>query len=104
MILKSKQVELSDRDLEMAAEALRILAHPVRLRIVDLLLSDWHSVGELAEALGLPHNAVSQHLSHMRAHRLLDVEREGRTAYYYVVHPQCQSLLDCIRKHPPTAS
>jgi len=92
---------LSQEHAAAAAEVLRVMAHPVRLRIADLLLGDWHSVGELAETLGLAPSAVSQHLNHMRAHRILDVHREGRTAYYDVVSPQCHALLDCIRRHAP---
>ena len=56
--------------LEQAVEVLRVLAPPHRLRICDLLLSRRMSVGELAEHLDLPANAVSQHLNLMKAHGL----------------------------------
>ena len=85
--------------LEASAEVLRVLAHPHRLKFVELLMSDRLSVGELAQQVGLAPNAVSQHLNHMRAHGILGVEREGRTAYYRVVNPNAINVIQCIHKH-----
>lgn len=87
--------------LDEVASLLRVLAHRHRLAIVQLLLDRRRSVGELAEILDLAPAAVSQHLNHMRAHDILDVEREGRSAYYTVISPHAKQLLACIRKHAP---
>lgn len=87
--------------LEKAVEVLRVLAHPHRLRICDLLLADRMSVGELAGDLGVPANAVSQHLNLMKAHGILERERDGKTVYYKVVDERPCWLLDCIRGHDP---
>lgn len=89
--------------LERAVEVLRVLAHPHRLRICDLLLCDRMSVGDLAEELRIPPNAVSQHLNLMKAHGILDRERDGKTVYYRVVDQRPCWLLDCIRGHQPEA-
>ena len=64
--------------LEMAAECLRTLAHPVRLRIVELLLQGQYTVGELAEECGIRPNVASEHLRLMEMCGLLTKEREGR--------------------------
>ena len=85
--------------LEEAATALRVLAHPHRLRICELLMGQRVSVKELAEHLQIPHNAVSQHLGIMKAHGLLASERDGKTVYYRVSDPRPGWLLDCIRSH-----
>ena len=45
-----------------AAECLRTLAHPVRLRMVQLLLHGRYTVGELAEDCDVPNNVASEHL------------------------------------------
>jgi ArsR family transcriptional regulator, zinc-responsive transcriptional repressor len=86
-------------DLEACSQVLRVLAHPHRLKIVELLMGRQLSVGELALEVGLAPSAVSQHLSHMRAHGILGVRREGRTAYYRVENPSAENVIDCIRKH-----
>lgn len=85
--------------LERCAASLKVLAHPTRLRIVDLVAARRLTVGELAEALGESQAVVSQHLIRMRGVDLLSVEREGRMAYYRVANPACPAVLDCIRTH-----
>ncbi len=85
--------------LEESARVLRVLAHPHRLKFVELLMGGRLSVGELAEAVDLAPSAVSQHLNHMRAHGILDVEREGRTAYYRVDNPNAINVIQCIHRH-----
>lgn len=85
--------------LEAAAACLRVLAHPHRLKLVELLMTDRHTVGELAEELDLAPAAVSQHLNQMKAHGLLAAERDGRAVYYRVVNPNAVNVIRCIRKH-----
>ena len=85
--------------LTQAATMFRVLGHPHRLRICELLIADRVSVGELADHLAIPPNAVSQHLNIMKAHGLLDCERDGKTVYYRVADPRPVWLLDCIRQH-----
>ena len=85
--------------LQRVADALRVLAHPHRLRIVELLEADDLPVGQLAVELGIPQAACSQHLNRMRAHGLLKARREGKAVYYQVANPHALSVLNCIRKN-----
>ena len=83
--------------LEDVASALRVLAHPHRLKIVELLEHEQLTVGELAERLKIAPSACSQHLNLMRAHALLRSARQGRTVHYQVDHPSALSVINCIR-------
>jgi len=85
--------------LERAAEVLRVLAHPHRLRICDLLLQGRVPVMAIADHLGIPHNAASQHLNIMKAHGIVGCCRRGKEVYYEVVDPRPAWLLGCIRDH-----
>jgi len=85
--------------LGRAARILRVLAHPARLKMVELLLEEPVSVGELAAAVGLPAAAVSQHLNIMRAHGVVESEREGRQVFYRVTCPQAEYLIECLQKN-----
>lgn len=85
--------------LEQSAAVMRVLAHPHRLRICELLMAGRVSVNDLARHLHIPSNAVSQHLNMMKAHGLLTCEREGKVVYYHVSDPRPGWLLQCIRKH-----
>jgi DNA-binding transcriptional ArsR family regulator len=90
---------LSMEVLSRAASVLRVLAHPHRLKIVELLSPGKLTVSQLTEQLGLAQNAVSQHLNFMKAHGILDSHREGRNVYYEVVHPHARTVLGCIRRN-----
>ncbi len=85
--------------LEQSAAVMRVLAHPHRLRICELLMAERVSVNDLARHLSLASNAVSQHLNIMKAHGLVTCEREGKVVYYRVCDPRASWLLQCIRNH-----
>ncbi len=79
-----------------AAECLKTLAHPVRLRIVQLLLYGRYTVGELAEDCEIPDNVASEHLRLLQRCGFLVSEREGRRVYYQVAEPHLEKLMACI--------
>lgn len=82
--------------LEQAAECLKILAHPHRLRIVQMLLNGRYTVGELAEACEIPSHMASEHLRLMQRCGFLTSEKDGRKAYYQVVEPHLENIMQCI--------
>lgn len=88
-----------------AAECLKTLAHPVRLRMVQLLLFGRYTVGEIAKDCGIPDNVASDHLRLMQRCGFFTSEREGRRVYYRVAEPHLASLMNCIEsKFLPEAS
>ncbi|GAA4435943.1 metalloregulator ArsR/SmtB family transcription factor [Bremerella cremea] len=86
----------SVEDFAEAAECLRTLAHPVRLRIVQLLLRGRYTVGEMAQHCDVPDNVASEHLRLLQRCGFLKSEREGRFVYYQVAEPHLQQLMACI--------
>ena len=94
---KSKKLKPANMDaLRQAAECLKALAHPVRIRMVQLLLHGRYTVGELATDCGVPDNVASEHLRLMQRCGFFDSEREGRKVYYQVAEPHLEQLMDCI--------
>lgn len=92
-------LRLTDLDaLQKAAECLRILAHPHRLRMIQMLHHGDYSVSELAEACGLPTPMASEHLRLMQHCGFLTSEKEGRKVYYRVIEPHLKSILKCIEE------
>lgn len=79
-----------------AAECLRVLAHPDRLRLVDLLIRKRFTVGDLAEYIGLPPAVASGHLRLLQRCGLLRPERKGRTVTYVVAEPCLKKIMACI--------
>ena len=92
------QPHLTDLDaLEQAAECLKVLAHAHRLRMIQMLLQGRYTVGELAEACGIPSHLASEHLRLMQRCGFLSSEKEGRKAYYEVTEPHLVDIMKCVR-------
>lgn len=82
--------------LAEAAECLKTLAHPHRLRIVQMLLQGRHTVGELAEACGIQSHMASEHLRLMQRCGFLTSEKDGRKAYYQIAEPHLADIMSCV--------
>jgi len=82
--------------LEQAAECLKVLAHPHRLRIIQMLLRDDYTVGELADACGIPSHMTSEHLRLMQRIGFLRSEKEGRKHYYQIAEPHLEKIMACV--------
>ena len=79
-----------------AAECLKALAHPARLRIVQLLLHGSFTVGELAADCEIPDNVASEHLRLLQRCGFLSSRREGRRVFYEVAEPHLEQLMACV--------
>ena len=82
--------------LSEAAECLKVLAHPHRLRIVQMLLQGRFTVGELADACEIPSPMASDHLRLMQRCGFLESERKGRCIYYSVIESHLANILGCV--------
>ncbi len=93
----STTLRLTDLEaLGQAAECLRVLAHPHRLRMIQMLLQGDHTVTQLAEACELPTAMASEHLRLMQRCGFLSSEKDGRKVYYRVAEPHLKQILKCI--------
>ena len=76
----------------------RALAHPVRIRILELLVREERSVQELQEALGLEQPVVSQQLAVLRSSNIVSGRKEGVSVRYAVRDPLVGTLLETARQ------
>jgi len=76
-----------------AADIMRALSHPVRLRIVAGLLDGSCCVGPMTSCLELPQPLVSRHLAVLREAGIVEAEAVGRERYYAVRHPLVAPLV-----------
>lgn len=90
------QRPLSLAALSQAAECLKTLAHPHRLRMVQMLLQGRYTVGELADACEIASHMASEHLRLMQRCGFLTSEKDGRKTYYAVAEPHLHDILRCI--------
>ncbi len=97
--MKTPEESLSWEALTHAALCLRTLAHPHRLRMIQLMLSGRFTVSELADACTIKQSVASEHLGMMKDRGLLCAERDGRYTYYRIAIPGLAGIMTCIREH-----
>lgn len=82
---------------EAKAGLFKVLGHPARVRILELLKEGESSVGSLQGELGLDSGGTSQHLAALRQAGLVVSRRDGTSVYYRVADRKVFSLLDAAR-------
>lgn len=83
---------------EQAAELLKALGNPQRLRILCLLVEGERSVGEINEYVPLSQSALSQHLALLREQALVETRREAQTIHYSIAEGPARSLLATLHE------
>ena len=88
---------LDPAGLSKAADVIKVVGHPDRLKILEFLEEGEKAVGEIQETLDLPQAIVSQHLARMRGWDIVEARRDGIHVYYRIIEPKVTHILDCIR-------
>ena len=83
--------------LEEAAAVLKAVAHPVRLRIVELLEPGEMTVTELLTCLGTQQAYTSQQLNILKSKGVVAARRQGNQIYYSIANPGAIKVIHCIR-------
>ncbi|MFH0985055.1 MAG: metalloregulator ArsR/SmtB family transcription factor [Candidatus Omnitrophota bacterium] len=96
-----KKPWIDPKTLHRAANTLRVIAHPDRLRIIEKLKVRKCSVGELVVALGLPQAVVSKHLALLKNAGLLSSEADANFRHYSLTNTHVLDVLNCIKKSCP---
>jgi len=81
----------------LKADFFRVLGHPARVRLLQILRDGELTVGALQEALELESGATSQHLSVLRKQGLVESRRHGTSVYYRVKDPRTLELLELVK-------
>ena len=82
-----------------AAKMLRSIGSPYRLMILCLLMESEKTVSEISEAIGARQSLTSQHLTHLRLHGLVRVERRGHFAYYSLADTVAKDIVAVLYAH-----
>lgn len=81
---------------DTACELLKSLANRHRLLILCRLVDGEHSVGQLAEFLGIRDSTVSQHLALLRRDRVIASRRDGQTIWYHIESEPARELVSTL--------
>ncbi|MFE7376064.1 ArsR/SmtB family transcription factor [Bacillus cereus] len=92
LLSNRNRVKISEEDVDV----LKVMAHPVRLQIVnELMHHKMCNVTQLTEILRLPQSTVSQHLSKLRG-TVLRAERRGLEMHYYIDNAKARQIIGIL--------
>jgi DNA-binding transcriptional ArsR family regulator len=90
--------ETSQPISEIKAELFRSLAHPARIRVLELLVEAERSVGELQPLVGIEASHLSQQLGVLRRAGLVTTRKEGSAVFYALRDPEMAALLAAAKR------
>lgn len=79
-----------------AADLLAVMANANRLMVLCHLVKGEMAVGPLAQAVGMTQTALSQQLARLRALRLVETRRDGRTVFYRLSSHEVVRILETL--------
>lgn len=86
------------RSLGKKAEVLKTIAHPVRIKILEELTKGVKCVSDFEEFLEISQPNVSQHLSLLRKHGIIDYYVDGRLRCYFLRDPLIPDIVELLKK------
>ncbi|TQL46894.1 ArsR family transcriptional regulator [Subtercola boreus] len=89
----------TDADITDLADVFGLLGEPNRVRLLIALLDGPMCVRDVAAAIHLSESAVSHALRLLRAHRVVEVRRQGRVAFYEIADAHVRHLLEVGLEH-----
>jgi len=67
---------------KIKADFLKVLAHPVRLQVIEFLKDGQMNAGSITKKLGIPQSSLSRHLLEMKEAGILKSHQQGTVIYY----------------------
>ncbi len=95
---RALEAALSRPISEIKAELFRALAHPARIRALEVLSDGERSVGEMQPLVGIESSHLSQQLGVLRRAGLVTTRKEGNSVYYAIRDPALVELLAVAKR------
>lgn len=89
---------LSNEQVKQAAELLKVLSHPTRLRLATHLMTGEASVAEMERVLDIRQPSLSQHLGELREAGLVSTRREHKLVFYTLTDARPIALLSVLQE------
>ena len=92
----------TQEDWDESARIIRVMAHPVRLMILDALARKSLCVMDLNNLIPIPQPHLSQHMAALRKAELVDSHKDGSLRCYYLLRPDLIRRFVALfqEKHP----
>ena len=87
-----------EEDIEQAAQAIKAIAHQLRLKILCVLGDREISVQDIVEQVGTSQSNISQHLAILRAKGVLATRKDANRVFYRIGDPRTLKLIGMMRE------
>ena len=85
--------------LQKKSEILKAIAHPMRLCILNCLMSTEEcNVTTLARKMQIPQSTISQHLSKLKSYGVIEGEKKGVEIQYRVINNDVKAIIHLLLK------
>ncbi|HUH12818.1 MAG TPA: metalloregulator ArsR/SmtB family transcription factor, partial [Longimicrobiales bacterium] len=88
--------EFTPEALELVAERFKVLAEPMRLRILSALREGERTVSEIVDRVGAGQANVSKHLGLLHRHGMVERRKEGLHVFYGIADPDVFELCELV--------
>ena len=96
MATEKKLLE-DEKRIDKAAYVLKAIAHPLRIKIIQMLNENKElNVSTIYKNLNAEQSLISHHLINMRDKGILDIRRNGKNIYYFLVDSAVSEIIECI--------
>jgi len=85
-------------DIREASDALKAMAHPLRLKILCLVGQHELMVQDIVEAVGTSQSNISQHLAVMRERGLITSRKDANKVFYRIDDPRILKMIAMMRE------
>lgn len=93
---------MNELAFKIKSDFLKLLSHPLRLQIIELLKNGEQKVGIIAKRLGIPQSSLSRHLLVLREGGVLKSRQQGTIIYYsiedHVIFEILRPIAEMLRK------
>jgi DNA-binding transcriptional ArsR family regulator len=86
-------------DYDKNSQVLRVISHPIRLQILEVLLDNQYCVNELSNALKLKQAISSHHLGIMRNYGIVHLNKQGSRAFYVVKNDLAKGVISILQSN-----
>lgn len=87
-----------EEDIQQASQAIKAIAHPLRLKILCVLGDQEISVQDIVEHVGTSQSNISQHLAILRDKGVLSTRKEANRVYYRIGDLRTLKLVSMVRE------
>ncbi len=87
-----------EEDIRQASQAIKAIAHPLRLKILCVLGEQEISVQDIVEQVGTSQSNISQHLAILRDKGVLSTRKEANRVFYRIGDLRTLKLVSMMRE------